>query len=285
VQPLSFARRPPTRASLALAVVLAALTAFLVATGSGQRAQAAGSLTQISNFGSNPGALKMYDYVPASAQPNAPLVIALHGCTQQASDYYNDSGWPKYAELWGFDLVFPQQTSANNSLECFDWFTGSDDTRGNGEAASIVQMVQYMQAHYSIDAYRIYITGLSAGGGMTADLLADYPDVFRGRLGRLGTARAVRDRWLQQRVHLPERCSEQDGRAVGRAGDQLRSRLRRTLAARRDLAGNERLHGQHGELHRADGPMDRRLGYEPDTVVYRSATRRYQRERLQRRER
>ncbi len=178
MQPLSLARRRPIRASGALAVVLAVLTALLLATGSGQRAQAAGSLTQVSNFGSNPGALQMYDYVPATAQPNAPLVVALHGCTQQASDYYNDSGWPKYADLWGFDLVFPQQTSANNSLECFDWFTSSDDTRGNGEAASIVQMVQYMQAHYSIDASRIYITGLSAGGGMTADLLADYPDVF-----------------------------------------------------------------------------------------------------------
>lgn len=148
MQPLSFARRPPTRASLALAVVLAARTAFLVATGSGQRAQAAGSLTQVSDFGSNPGALQMYDYIPSAAQPNAPLVIALHGCTQQASDY------------------------------CFDWFTASDDTRGNGEAASIIQMVKYMQAHFSIDASRIYITGLSAGGGMTADLLADYPDVF-----------------------------------------------------------------------------------------------------------
>jgi poly(hydroxyalkanoate) depolymerase family esterase len=175
---MSLARRRPIRAICAAAVVLAVLTAFLVALGSGQRARAAASLTQVSNFGSNPGALQMYDYVPTSAGTNAPLVVALHGCTQQAADYYNDSGWPKYADLWGFDVVFPQQTSANNSTECFDWFTSSDDTRGNGEAASIIQMVQYMQAHYSINASRIYVTGLSAGGGMTADLLADYPDVF-----------------------------------------------------------------------------------------------------------
>lgn len=178
MRPLSFARRRPIRASGALAVVLALLTALLVVLGTGQRAGAAGSLTQVSNFGSNPGALQMYDYIPASARPGAPLVVALHGCTQQAADYYNDSGWPKYADLWGFDLVFPQQTSANSSTECFDWYTSSDDTRGNGEAESVIQMVQYMQAHYSIDASRIYITGLSAGGGMTADLLADYPDVF-----------------------------------------------------------------------------------------------------------
>jgi poly(hydroxyalkanoate) depolymerase family esterase len=136
------------------------------------------TLTQVSSFGSNPGSIQMYDYVPTSAGSDAPLVIALHGCTQTATDYYNDSGWAQYADQWGFDIVFPQQTSSNNSEECFDWFTPSDDSRGDGEAASIIQMVNYMEAHYSINPKRVYVTGLSAGGGMTADLLADYPDVF-----------------------------------------------------------------------------------------------------------
>jgi poly(hydroxyalkanoate) depolymerase family esterase len=164
---------------MAVAVALAVLAALVLAVGSAPSAKANSStLNQVTSFGSNPGALQMYDYVPTSSAANAPLVIALHGCTQQASDYYNDSGWPKYADLWGFDLVFPQQTSSNNSEDCFDFFTSSDDTRGNGEAESVIQMVQYMQAHYSINPKRIYITGLSAGGGLTADLLADYPDVF-----------------------------------------------------------------------------------------------------------
>jgi poly(3-hydroxybutyrate) depolymerase len=35
-----------------------------------------------------------------------------------------------------------------------------------------------MQSHHSIDAHRIFVTGLSAGAGMTSDILADYPDVF-----------------------------------------------------------------------------------------------------------
>jgi poly(3-hydroxybutyrate) depolymerase len=81
------------------------------------------TLTQVSSFGSNPGSIQMYDYVPTSAGSNAPLVVALHGCTQTATDYYNDSGWPQYADQWGFDVVLPQQTSSNNSEECFDWFT------------------------------------------------------------------------------------------------------------------------------------------------------------------
>jgi poly(hydroxyalkanoate) depolymerase family esterase len=170
---------PSLRAATAIGAVLAVLVALVyVLTNASPALANTSTLTQVSSFGSNPGGLQMFDYVPASATSNAPLVVALHGCTQQASDYYNDSGWPKYADEWGFDLVFPQQTSSNNSSDCFDWFTPSDDSRGQGEAESIIQMVDYMQAHYSINAKRIYVTGLSAGGGMTADLLADYPDVF-----------------------------------------------------------------------------------------------------------
>jgi poly(hydroxyalkanoate) depolymerase family esterase len=170
---------PSLRAATAIGAVLAVLVALVyVLTNASPALANTSTLTQVSSFGSNPGGLQMFDYVPASATSNAPLVVALHGCTQQASDYYNDSGWPKYADEWGFDLVFPQQTSSNNSSDCFDWFTPSDDSRGQGEAGSIIQMVDYMQAHYSINAKRIYVTGLSAGGGMTADLLADYPDVF-----------------------------------------------------------------------------------------------------------
>jgi poly(3-hydroxybutyrate) depolymerase len=58
-------------------------------------AAAAGSLTQVTGFGSNPGNLAMYSYVPSGLPSDAPLVVALHGCTQNASDYFSHSGWAK----------------------------------------------------------------------------------------------------------------------------------------------------------------------------------------------
>jgi poly(hydroxyalkanoate) depolymerase family esterase len=143
-------------------------------------AQAASTLTQVTGFGSNPGALAMYSYLPTGLPSDAPLVVALHGCTQSASDYYANAGWPKYADLYRFALVFPQQSSANNSTSCFNWFQPGDDARGQGEALSIKQMVDYALAHYGSDPRRVYVTGLSAGGAMTAAMLADYPDVFAG---------------------------------------------------------------------------------------------------------
>jgi poly(hydroxyalkanoate) depolymerase family esterase len=159
----------------------AAASLLLVAAGMAATAPpaAAASLTQVTNFGSNPGALNMYSYLPANLPSSPPLVLALHGCTQSATDYYGHSGWPKMADQFGFAVVFPEQPSQSSPiLNCFDWGTPANDSRGQGEALSIYQMVQYAEAHYNVDPHRIYITGLSAGGGMTADMMADYPEVF-----------------------------------------------------------------------------------------------------------
>jgi poly(hydroxyalkanoate) depolymerase family esterase len=141
---------------------------------------AAGALVSVPSFGSNPGALAMFTYTPAGLPASAPLVVAMHGCTQTANDYFTHSGWAELADTYKFVVVFPQQSAANNSLQCFTWFSTADDTRGSGEAASVKSMVDFEKAHVSIDPARVFVTGLSAGGGMTADLLADYPDVFAG---------------------------------------------------------------------------------------------------------
>ncbi|MGW4560930.1 extracellular catalytic domain type 1 short-chain-length polyhydroxyalkanoate depolymerase [Streptomyces sp. NPDC004561] len=165
----------------ALAGALGALAAGLTAvTPLAPSAAAAGTLQQVTGFGSNPGNLAMYEYAPTGLPAGAPLVVALHGCTQSASDYHTHSGWQKFADRWGFAVVYPQTGTANNSLSCFSWFDSAKDTRGKGEAASIVQMVDTAVAQYGSDRGRVFVTGLSAGGGMTADLLADYPDVFAG---------------------------------------------------------------------------------------------------------
>jgi poly(hydroxyalkanoate) depolymerase family esterase len=137
----------------------------------------AAALVQVMDFGSNPGALDMYEYVPASLPANAPLVVVMHGCTQDASGIAN-AGWNALADAHGFAVVYPQQRAANQPLDCFDWYTPSDTSRGAGEAASIVAMVDHEVATRAIDRSRVYVTGLSAGGAFTAVLLAAYPDRF-----------------------------------------------------------------------------------------------------------
>ncbi|MFC8723086.1 PHB depolymerase family esterase [Kitasatospora sp. NPDC057198] len=155
-----------------------ALAAGLLAAGA--PTAAAASLTQVSSFGSNPGNLAMYEYAPDDLGTGRPLVIALHGCSQSASDYHAHSGWAQFADRYKFAVVYPQTGSSNNSLSCFRWFDPAQSTRGKGEALSIKQMVDKAVAQYGSDTGRVYVTGLSAGGGQAANLLADYPDVFAG---------------------------------------------------------------------------------------------------------
>jgi feruloyl esterase len=142
-------------------------------------APSAFALTQVTSFGSNPGNLLMYKHVPSSMPANAPLVVAMHGCTQSASAY-EATGWTQLANNNKFYVVYPEQQSGNNQNKCFNWFEPGDIARGQGEALSIKQMVDKMKADYSIDPTRVYVTGLSAGGYMVNVMLATYPDVFAG---------------------------------------------------------------------------------------------------------
>jgi len=136
--------------------------------------------TQVSSFGTNPGNLNMYRYVPSSLQSSAPLVVLLHGCTQNANGFESGTGWAELAEQWGFLLVSAEQKSGNNSSTCFNWFESFDISRGSGEARSIISMVDKMKADYTVDDNRVFVVGFSAGGAMASVMLATYPDVFSG---------------------------------------------------------------------------------------------------------
>lgn len=143
-------------------------------------------LKQLTGFGSNPGKLDAFKYVPAdsgtSGTSSRPLVVALHGCTQKASDYDDETGWVKFADKFHFAMLFPQQTPTNNPFRCFRWFDANQNQRDRGEALSIKQMIDTMLADTSlnIDRKRVYVTGLSGGGGMTAVMMATYPEIFAG---------------------------------------------------------------------------------------------------------
>jgi poly(hydroxyalkanoate) depolymerase family esterase len=128
----------------------------------------------------NPGKLAARVYVPAGLDGPAPLVVVLHGCTQDAAVYDHGSGWSRLADRHGFILLFPEQNRANNPMLCFNWFSGNDNQRGMGEAASIAGMIAAMKKAHPIDPQRVFVTGLSAGGAMAAVMLATYPELFAG---------------------------------------------------------------------------------------------------------
>jgi poly(hydroxyalkanoate) depolymerase family esterase len=137
-----------------------------------------GSLVETNQFGTNPGDLRMFSYVPPGLPPSAALVVVLHGCGQTAAGYDAGAGWSALAKHYGFALLMPEQQATNNAHTCFNWFNPEDTARGHGEACSIRQMIARMVSQHRIAKNSTFITGLSAGGAMTSVMLATYPEVF-----------------------------------------------------------------------------------------------------------
>src|SRR4051812_19497601 len=120
----------------------------------------------------------MFTYVPKKVRASLALVVVLHGGTQSAAAYDLGAGWSTLAERYGFILLLPEQTPANNPKTCFNWFLPGDTTRERGEALSIRQMIEKTIGAQGVDRSKVFITGLSAGGAMAAAMLATYPEVF-----------------------------------------------------------------------------------------------------------
>lgn len=133
---------------------------------------------QAAAFSPNPGGLSMHVHVPAGLPARAPLVVLLHGCGQDPEAFAAESGWTRLADTSGFALLMPGQMEANNRHRCFNWFRPADTGRDLGEAGSIHAMIEAMLKKHRLDPGRVFVTGLSAGGAMTACLLASYPGVF-----------------------------------------------------------------------------------------------------------
>lgn len=144
----------------------------------GRTAGGGSPISESTGFGSNPGDLRMFAYVPPTSAPKPALVVVLHGCTQTAAGYDVGTGWSALAERYGFALLMPEQKSSNNGNTCFNWFSADDIARDSGEAFSIRQMIEQMALDHDVDRKRIFVTGLSAGGAMASVMLATYPEVF-----------------------------------------------------------------------------------------------------------
>src|SRR6266566_2289902 len=172
-------------------------------------------LTEVREFGSNPGALRMFKYVPA--RRNSALVVVLHGSSQTAASYDLGVGWSTLADRHGFALLLPQQQISNNPNNGFNWFLPGDIERGRGEALSICQMIEAMIIAHQIDRRRVFVTGLSAGGAMACVMLAAYPELFAAGAViaglPFGTATNVNEA-LESMVHVRARSAREWGDLV-----------------------------------------------------------------------
>ena len=119
-------------------------------------------------------------YVPSGyeEQGSLPLIVMLHGCTQDAEDFATGTQMNVIAEREEFLVLYPEQRRGANLLACWNWFEPSNQERGSGEPSIISGVTERVVAQYNVDTDRVYVAGISAGGAMTSIMGATYPDLY-----------------------------------------------------------------------------------------------------------
>jgi polyhydroxybutyrate depolymerase len=128
-------------------------------------------------------------YVPKSydASKATPLVVSLHPAAGWPAMQKNMSGWNRLADEHGFIVVYPAGTD----------FPQVWSTRPTGRDVQFISdLLDKLESSYNIDPARIYVNGMSQGGGMTFLLSCK----LAGRIAAVGEVAAA--------VEHPDSCGD-----------------------------------------------------------------------------
>lgn len=131
------------------------------------------------SYRNHAGARNYKLYIPSSYHGQAmPLLVMLHGCTQDPDDFAAGTQMNAVAEEQQCFVVYPAQSASANNHKCWNWFNALDQQHGQGEPSIIAGIAQQVIDEYPVNERQVYVAGLSAGGAMAVIVGALYPELF-----------------------------------------------------------------------------------------------------------
>ncbi|HEX8951312.1 MAG TPA: PHB depolymerase family esterase [Polyangia bacterium] len=131
-------------------------------------------------FSNDQGARDYRAYIPSGyvAGTPVPLVVFLHGCGESLDHAEAATRLTALAEARTFVALYPAQSSAANPSTCWNFFLAADQARDKGEPSILAGITRKIMTDWSIDTRRVFVVGVSAGGGMSVVMGATYPDLY-----------------------------------------------------------------------------------------------------------
>ena len=118
-------------------------------------------------------------YIPSTYRGKPmPLLVMLHGCTQNPDDFAAGTQMNAVAEEMQCLVVYPEQAASANHSKCWNWFGAIDQQRDQGESSIIAGITRQIIADYKVDRRRVFVAGMSAGGAMAVIVGTLYPELF-----------------------------------------------------------------------------------------------------------
>lgn len=206
--------RGPLAALLGLVVTVLGLCVDVGPAAAGPAALAGTSRSY--TYGTGLDAHPYVVYTPKGWTPrrSMPLLVMLHGCQTTAEQQMAANLYNPLADRRGFVVVYPDTDAIENAqpgplTRCWQFFSPTDWLRGSGDAAAVAAITRQVMAARHVDARRVYVMGMSAGAFLSADVAAEYPDLFAASGENAGGAYADGTCMLQSLVALPVELSAQ----------------------------------------------------------------------------
>jgi len=121
------------------------------------------------------GARRWRLYTPPGLQPGErpPLLVLLHGCTQDAEGFAASTRMNRLAASERFLVLYPEQDRLANAQGCWNWYD-TDHGRAQAEADLVLQAIDQV-CQRRANARRVVVAGLSAGASLAALLALRHP--------------------------------------------------------------------------------------------------------------
>jgi poly(hydroxyalkanoate) depolymerase family esterase len=151
---------------------MAAFVAGCAATGSSP--VPAGEPTVVwREHASEAGSARYRLVLPSGPGPagGAPLLVLLHGCTQDPEDFARGTRFDAAAAR--AVLVYPEQPTGRHPQRCWSWYDPASP-----EPALIAAIAREVMDLHPVDPARVYIVGISAGAAMALNVVAADPALF-----------------------------------------------------------------------------------------------------------